>query len=120
MMRETHDAGKDSLSVGWRTSGGGVRALRRTPRLRYAISVDGRPRVRITALAVVIGKRGRVCRAAWMCSLAPTHEMGRLDVVVLAPRTWRDILGLVARVASRDGLRADSRTAIFHGPARPR
>ena len=112
MMRETHDAGKTRF--GWLAYvGGGVRALRRTPRRRYAISVDGRPHVRITALAVVIGNVGELQGGMDLLPGADPRD-GRLDVVVLAPRTWRDILGLVARVA-RGRLRADSRTTIFHG-----
>ena len=59
MMRETDDAGKTRF--GWLAYlGGGFRALRRTPRRRYAISVDGRPHVRITALAVMIGNVGQL------------------------------------------------------------
>ena len=112
MMRETHDAAKTRF--GWLAYvAGGVRALRRTPRRRYAISVDGRPHVRITALAVVIGNMGELQGGMDVLPGADPRD-GRLDVVVLAPRTWRDILGLVARVA-RGRLRADSRTTIFHG-----
>jgi len=112
MMRETHDAAKTRF--GWLAYvGGGVRALRRTPRRRYAISVDGRPHVRITALAVVIGNVGELQGGMDVLPGADPRD-GRLDVVVLAPRTWRDILGLVARVA-RGRLRADSRTTILHG-----
>jgi diacylglycerol kinase family enzyme len=39
---------------------------------------------------------------------------GRLDVIVLAPRTWRDTLGLVTRIV-RGHLRTSPRTMMFQG-----
>jgi diacylglycerol kinase family enzyme len=64
-------------------------------------------------LAVVIGNVGELQGGMDVLPGADPRD-GRLDVVVLAPRTWRDILGLMARVA-RGRLRADSRTTILHG-----
>ena len=112
MMRETDDAGKTRF--GWLAYlGGGFRALRRTPRRRYAISVDGRPHVRITALAVMIGNVGQLQGGMDVLPDADPRD-GRLDVIVLAPRTWRDTLGLVARIA-RGHLRTSPRTTMFQG-----
>ena len=112
MMRETDDAGKTRF--GWLAYlGGGFRALRRTPRRRYAISVDGRPHVRITALAVMIGNVGQLQGGMDVLPDADPRD-GRLDVIVLAPRTWPDILGLVARVAGGH-VRTSPRTTMFQG-----
>jgi YegS/Rv2252/BmrU family lipid kinase len=112
MMRETGDAGKSRF--GWLAYlGGGFRALRRTPRRRYTISVDGRPHVRITALAVMIGNVGQLQGGMDVLPDADPRD-GRLDVIVLAPRSWRDILGLVARVASGQ-VRTSPRTTMFQG-----
>ena len=112
MMRETDDA--DKTRFGWLAYlGGGFRALRRTPRRRYAISVDGRPHVRITALAVMIGNVGQLQGGMDVLPDADPRD-GRLDVIVLAPRTWRDTLGLVARIA-RGYLRTSPRTTMFQG-----
>ena len=112
MMRETDDAGKTRF--GWLAYvGGGLRALRRTPRRRYAISVDGRPQVRITALAVMIGNVGQLQGGMDVLPDADPRD-GRLDVIVLAPRTWRDTLGLVARIA-RGHLRTSPRTTMIQG-----
>ena len=112
MMRETGDA--DKTRFGWLAYlGGGFRALRRTPRRRYAISVDGRPHVRITALAVMIGNVGQLQGGMDVLPDADPRD-GLLDVIVLAPRTWRDTLGLVARIA-RGHLRTSPRTTMFQG-----
>jgi YegS/Rv2252/BmrU family lipid kinase len=112
MMRETDDAGKTRF--GWLAYvGGGVRALRRTPRRRYAISVDGGSHLRITALAVMIGNVGELQGGMDVLPDADPRD-GLLDVIVLAPRTWRDILGLVARVVRRD-LQTSPRTTMFQG-----
>jgi YegS/Rv2252/BmrU family lipid kinase len=112
MMRETDEAGKTHF--GWLAYlGGGFRALRRTPRRRYAISVDGRPHVRITALAVMIGNVGQLQGGMDVLPDADPRD-GLLDVIVLAPRTWRDTLGLVARIV-RGHLRTSPRTTMFQG-----
>jgi YegS/Rv2252/BmrU family lipid kinase len=112
MMRETDDTSK--ARFGWLAYlGGGVRALRRTPRRRYTISLDGRPDVRITALAVMIGNVGQLQGGMAVLPDADPRD-GQLDVVVLAPRTWRDTVGLLARVV-RGGLRTSPRTRMFQG-----
>ncbi len=112
MMRETDDTSK--ARFGWLAYlGGGVRALRRTPRRRYSISLDGRPDVRITALAVMIGNVGQLQGGMAVLPDADPRD-GRLDVVVLAPRTWRDTVGLLARVV-RGNLRTSPRTRMFQG-----
>jgi diacylglycerol kinase (ATP) len=80
--------------------GGGLRALRSTPRARYEVRVDQRPVHRIRALGVLVGNVGELQGGITVLPGADPSD-GLLDVIVLAPHGWRDVLVLAWRILRR-------------------
>jgi len=97
-----HHTNSDSKAwLGWAAYLiGGVKALRRTPRARYAVTVDGTTVVRTRALGVLVGNVGRLQAGVRILPDADPHD-GLLDVIILTPRRWRDHLTLLWRIARR-------------------
>lgn len=79
---------------------GGLRALRNTPRGRYEVRVDQRPVHRVRALGVLVGNVGTLQGGIAVLPGADPSD-GLLDVIVLAPRGWRDVLVLAWRILRR-------------------
>lgn len=79
---------------------GGVRALRRTPRVRYEVRVDDGPPRSVLGLGVIVGNIGELeAGMAVLPDADPTD--GLLDVIVLSPRGWAGLLALAARIVLR-------------------
>lgn len=88
LIRDTDDRAK--AKAGWAAYlAGAVRALRRTPHVRFTISVDGGAAVRRPALGVLVGNVGQVQGGLRLLPDAQPDD-GIIDVGVLMPRTWRD------------------------------
>jgi diacylglycerol kinase family enzyme len=79
---------------------GGLRALRNTPHAWYDVRVDQRPAHRVHALGVLVGNVGRLQGGIAVLPGADPSD-GLLDVIVLAPRGWRDVLVLAWRIVRR-------------------
>ncbi len=79
---------------------GGLRALRNTPRARYEVRVDQRPVHHVRALGVLVGNVGRLQGGIAVLPGADPSD-GLLDVIVLAPHGWRDVLVLAWRILRR-------------------
>lgn len=76
---------------------GGLRALRNTPRAWYEVRVGQCPPCRVRALGVLVGNVGELQGGmAVLPDADPTD--GLLDVIVLAPRGWGDVLVLAWRI----------------------
>jgi YegS/Rv2252/BmrU family lipid kinase len=112
MMRDTDETTKDRIS--WLAYViGGARALRRTRSTMFEVAVDGGAPVSVKALAVLVGNVGEL--QGGMAALPDADPRdGLLDVLVVAPRSWRDIPGLLARLARRR-LEDSSRTVAMRG-----
>jgi diacylglycerol kinase family enzyme len=79
---------------------GGLRALRSTPRAWYELRVDSAPRRRIRALGVLVGNVGELQGGMALLPDADPSD-GLVDVIVLAPRGWLDVLLLAWRIVRR-------------------
>jgi diacylglycerol kinase family enzyme len=79
---------------------GGLRALRSTPRAWYELRVDSAPRRRIRALGVLVGNVGELQGGMALLPDAVPSD-GLVDVIVLAPRGWLDVLLLAWRIVRR-------------------
>jgi diacylglycerol kinase family enzyme len=99
MMRDTDEATKDRIS--WLAYVvGGARALRRTRSTTYQIAVDDGAPESVRALGVLIGNVGEL--QAGMAALPDADPRdGLLDVVVVAPRSWRNVPALLVRLVRR-------------------
>jgi diacylglycerol kinase (ATP) len=99
LIRDTDEQAKKRH--GWVAYvGGGLRALRSTPRARYEVRVDQRPVHRIRALGVLVGNVGELQGGITVLPGADPSD-GLLDVIVLAPHGWRDVLVLAWRILRR-------------------
>lgn len=99
MIRETGEQAK--ARHGWAAYIlGGLRALRNTARARYEVRVDERPARRLRALGVVVGNVGELQGGIAVLPDADPAD-GLLDVIVLAPRGWLDVLVLGWRILIR-------------------
>jgi diacylglycerol kinase family enzyme len=114
MMRDTDDNVKDRVS--WFAYViGGARALRRTRSTAYRIAVDDDPSSSVRALGVLVGNVGEL--QAGMAALPDADPRdGLLDVIVVAPRSWRDVPGLLVWLA-RGRLRDSTHTITMRGRA---
>jgi YegS/Rv2252/BmrU family lipid kinase len=112
MMRDTDENTKNRIS--WLAYViGGARALRRTKSIRYEVSVDNDSTVSVRALAVLVRNVGEL--QGGMAALPDADPRdGLLDVIVVAPRSWRDIPGLLARLV-RGHLESSPRTVTMRG-----
>jgi diacylglycerol kinase family enzyme len=112
MMRDTSERAKHRVS--WLAYlVGGVRALRHPTSTRFEITVDGGSPTSIRALAVLIGNVGELQGGMAVLPDADPHD-GLLDVIVLAPRSWRDIAGLLVRLLRRR-IQSSPRTVTMRG-----
>lgn len=112
MMRETDEGAKKRL--GWIAYvGAGAKAWRRTRPRRYTIRVDEAATVAVRALAVLVGNVGELQAGMAVLPDADPRD-GLLDVIVLAPRTWRDVVGILLRLVRRDVHRSP-RVRSFQG-----
>lgn len=99
MIRHATDSAKSRL--GWLAYVmAGVRAMRTTKQLTYRVRIDDGPATEHRGWAVLIGNVGRLQGGVRILPDADPHD-GLLDVIVLAPRTWRDIPVLVGRILLR-------------------
>jgi diacylglycerol kinase family enzyme len=100
MIRNTDERAKSRY--GWAAYlAGGARALRRTRPTLYEVQVDDAPAVRRAALGVVVGNVGQLQGGVALLPDADPSD-GLLDVIVLAPRSMRDVAVLIWRIARRD------------------
>jgi diacylglycerol kinase family enzyme len=100
MIRNTDDRAKDRY--GWPAYlAGGAKALRRTRPVHYEVRVDNAPAVRRSGLGVLVGNVGQVQGGVALLPDADPSD-GLLDVIVLAPRSKRDVAVLIWRIVRRD------------------
>jgi YegS/Rv2252/BmrU family lipid kinase len=96
LVRDTDQRAK--AKVGWLAYlAGAARALRRTPHVRFTITVDDAAPVRRHALGVLVGNVGQVQGGLRLLPDAQPDD-GVIDVGVLMPRTWRDWPILLVRI----------------------
>ena len=99
IMRDTTESAKNRIS--WLAYiVAGARTLRRARSTAYEIAVDGAPPTSVTALTVLIGNVGQLQGGMAALPDADPHD-GLLDVIVVAPRSRRDIAALLLRLARR-------------------
>ncbi|HST50333.1 diacylglycerol/lipid kinase family protein [Jatrophihabitans sp.] len=110
LMRDTDEGLKDR--IGWLAYVGGMaKALRRTPRARFTVTIDDDPPRTSKAIGVLVGNVGQLQAGITLMPDASPDD-GQLDVLVLAPRTARDWPALVWRILRRrpdSGRQADIR-----------
>ncbi|MEO6501969.1 MAG: diacylglycerol kinase family protein [Jatrophihabitantaceae bacterium] len=96
LIRDTDETMKGR--VGWLAYVGGMaRALRRSPHAQFTITLDdGLPRS-TEAVGVLIGNVGQLEAGITLMPDASPDD-GQLDVLVIAPRTWRDWPALAWRI----------------------
>jgi diacylglycerol kinase family enzyme len=95
MIRDSDDGHKSS--VGWLTYvGGAVKAIRKTPRMRFTITVDDQAPRRRAAVGVLMANVGELTGGMTLLADAQPDD-GLLDLVVLSPRRRvRDWAALLA------------------------
>jgi diacylglycerol kinase family enzyme len=99
LIRDTDEDAK--ARVGWLAYLGGLaRAVRGTPRARFEVSMDGGTPEVHRGVGVLIGNVGELQGGIQFLPQALPDD-GRLDVIVLAPRTVRDWPVLLGRVVMR-------------------
>ena len=92
---------KAKAKLGWLAYvAGAARAVRRTPRARYTITVDDRPAVHRQARGVLLGNVGRLQGGLLVLPDAQPDD-GMIDVGVLEPRSWHDWPVLLIRILAR-------------------
>ncbi len=99
MIRDTNNQAKSKH--GWTAYiAGGLRALRRTPRAAYTVTIDAQQAEQFRAIGVVVGNVGRLqAGIALLPDADPTD--GLLDVIILQPRTWRGMVSLAWNIVRR-------------------
>lgn len=99
LMRDTDENLKDR--IGWLAYVGGMaKALRRTPRARFTVTLDDGPPETSQAVGVLVGNVGQLEAGITLMPEASPDD-GQLDVLVLAPRTARDWPVLAWRILRR-------------------
>jgi diacylglycerol kinase family enzyme len=99
LIRDTDDDLKDR--IGWLAYIGGLtRALRRSPRAGFTITLDDGEPVRTTAIGVLVGNVGQLEAGITLMPDASPDD-GQLDVLVLTPRRAKDWPALVWRILRR-------------------
>jgi diacylglycerol kinase family enzyme len=99
LIRDTGERAKKRH--GWAAYvAGGLRALRSTPRAWYELRIDSAPWRRIRALGVLVGNVGELQGGMAVLPDADPSD-GLVDVIVLAPRGWLDVLLLAWRILRR-------------------
>jgi diacylglycerol kinase family enzyme len=110
LMRDTDEELKDR--IGWLAYVGGMaKALRRTPRARFTVTLDDAVPETSEAIGVLVGNVGQLEAGITLMPQASPDD-GQLDVLVLKPRTARDWPALVWRILRRrpdSGRQADIR-----------
>jgi diacylglycerol kinase family enzyme len=96
LIRDTDERLKRRL--GWVAYVDGMaKALRRSPRARFTVTVDDGPPVTGESIGVLVGNVGQLQAGITLMPDASPDD-GQLDVLVLAPRTARDWPALVWRI----------------------
>jgi diacylglycerol kinase family enzyme len=96
LMRDTDEELKDR--IGWLAYVGGMaKALRRTPRARFTVTLDDAAPETSEAIGVLVGNVGQLEAGITLMPEASPDD-GQLDVLVLKPRTARDWPALVWRI----------------------
>jgi diacylglycerol kinase family enzyme len=99
LIRDTDEDLKQR--VGWLAYIGGLaRALRRSPRARFTITLDDGPPLSTLAIGVLVGNVGQLEAGITLMPEASPDD-GQLDVIVLAPRSVGDWPALVWRILRR-------------------
>ena len=99
LIRETDEDAK--ARIGWLAYvAGAARAIRRTPRAQFTITVDGAPAMSRQARGVLVGNVGQL-QAGMRVLPGAKPDDGMLDVGVLTPRTWHDWPVLLLRILAR-------------------
>jgi diacylglycerol kinase family enzyme len=99
LIRDTDEQLKERF--GWVAYVGGMaKALRRSPRARFTVSIDDGPPVASESIGVLVGNVGQLEAGITLMPDASPDD-GQLDVLVLAPRTVRDWPALVWRILRR-------------------
>jgi len=109
LIRDTDERLKERL--GWLAYlGGFVRAIKRQRRTRFEIRLDDRPPMGRRAIGVLVGNVGQLEAGITLLPDAAPDD-GRLDVIVLAPRSGWDWPVLAGRILGRAVRRSD----VFSG-----
>jgi diacylglycerol kinase family enzyme len=99
LIRDTDE--KLKASIGWAAYLGGlVRALRRSPRARFTVTVDDQTPLRRQAIGVLVGNVGQVQGGIGVLPDAMPDD-GLLDVILLTPHRLRDWPVLLWRLIRR-------------------
>jgi diacylglycerol kinase (ATP) len=99
LIRDTDEEAKKRY--GWAAYiSGGARALRNTRRACYEVRIDDGAPYRLRGLGVLVGNVGELQGGAAVLPDADPAD-GLLDVIVLAPRGWADVLVMVWRILRR-------------------
>ena len=108
LIRDTDEDLKARL--GWLAYLGGLaRALRRSPRARFTITIDDGQPLRAEAVGVLVGNVGQLQAGVTLMPDARPDD-GLLDVIVLAPRTvvdWHALFWRILRRQPDSGSQAD-------------
>ncbi len=96
LIRDTDEQAKKRH--GWAAYvAGALRAMRNTPRARYEVRIDQHEPRRLRGLGVLVGNVGELQGGTAVLPDAEPAD-GLLDVFVLAPRAWIDVLVLAWRI----------------------
>jgi diacylglycerol kinase family enzyme len=99
LIRDTDERLKRKL--GWAAYlGGFARAVKRHRRTKYEIRLDDRPALRRRAIGVLVGNVGQLEAGITLLPDAAPDD-GKLDVIVLAPRTALDWAMLAGRILGK-------------------
>ncbi len=99
LIRDTDERLKRKL--GWLAYlAGFARAVKRRRRIRYEIRLDDQPPLRRRAIGVLVGNVGQLEAGVTLLPGAAPDD-GRLDVIVLAPRTALDWPVLAGRILAK-------------------
>jgi diacylglycerol kinase family enzyme len=99
LIRDTGEQAKKRY--GWAAYvAAGMGALRNTPRAHYELRVDASAPRRIRALGVLVGNVGELQGGMAVLPDADPSD-GLVDVIVIAPRGWLDVVLLAWRILRR-------------------
>jgi diacylglycerol kinase (ATP) len=99
LIRDTDEQAKNRY--GWAAYvSGGARALRNTRQARYEVRIDDGSPDRLPGLGALVGNVGELQGGTAVLPDADPAD-GLLDVIVLAPRGWVDVLVMAWRILRR-------------------